>query len=190
MGRSGTGKTTVLNLLGGLDQPTSGQILFEQIHLEGMSDNDLSAFRNRSVGFVFQNFFLRTMRTALENAIVPLMFSSMSVKQARERGSEALAEVGLSDYRDVAVRRLSGGQRQRVAIARAIVNQPKLLLADEPTGNLDTGTSLEIFELLRGYNQQHETTVVVVTHDPLVERFAIPMLTISGGRLMSYEGKI
>lgn len=190
VGRSGTGKTTVLNLLGGLDKPTSGQMLFEGRHLEAMSDEELSNFRNATVGFVFQMFFLRLMRTALDNTIVPLLFSNMSVREARERGLEALNEVGLGHLAHTQVRRLSGGQRQRVAIARAIVNRPRLLLADEPTGNLDTQTSLEIFELLRSYNQAHKTTVVVVTHDPLVEKFHIPMVTITDGQLVPHVGTI
>jgi putative ABC transport system ATP-binding protein len=190
VGRSGTGKSTVLNLLGGLDQPTSGQILFEGRHLEAMGDAELSRFRNQTVGFVFQNFFLRSMRTALDNVIVPLMFDSLSLREARRRGEAVLEEVGLGALMHTQVRRLSGGQRQRVAIARAIINQPRILLADEPTGNLDSQTGLEIFELLRSYNQRHQTTIVVVTHDPLVERFSIPMLTIAEGKIVSHSGAV
>jgi putative ABC transport system ATP-binding protein len=190
VGRSGTGKTTVLNLIGGLDQPTSGQMLFEGQHLEAMDDGELSRFRNRTVGFVFQTFFVRPMLTALDNVIVPLLFDSVDHAEARRRGMEALEEVGLADYVDTQVRRLSGGQRQRVAIARAFVNKPRLLLADEPTGNLDTATSLEIFDLLLDYNRNHETTVVVVTHDPLVAKFRIPMLTIADGKLMPHTGDV
>ena len=134
VGRSGTGKTTVLNLIGGLDQPTSGQILFEGQHLEAMGDAELSHFRNRTVGFVFQTFFLRPMRTALDNVVVPLLFDSVTPREARRRGVNALEEVGLASLADTQVRRLSGGQRQRVAIARAVVNNPRLLLADEPPG--------------------------------------------------------
>ena len=190
VGRSGTGKTTVLNLCGGLDQPTDGQILFEGNHLEGMSDEELSRFRNQTVGFVFQTFFLRPMRSAIDNVIVPLLFADVSLGEARKRGREALEEVGLGKLADSQVRRLSGGQRQRVAVARAIVTRPRLLLADEPTGNLDTTTSLEIFELLRTYNQTHKTTVVVVTHDPLVEKFQIPMVTIDDCKLVPHEGSV
>jgi ABC-type lipoprotein export system ATPase subunit len=190
VGRSGTGKTTVLNLLGGLDEPTSGELIFEGRHIESMSDTECSAFRNQAVGFIFQTFFLRPMRTALENVMVPMHFNSMPLRAARERAHEALEEVGLGAFANTRTSRLSGGQRQRVAIARAIVNHPRLLLADEPTGNLDTTTSLEIFELLRAYNRSHATAIVVVTHDPLVEVFGIPMLTISSGKLISHTGRV
>ncbi len=190
VGRSGTGKTTVLNLIGGLDQPTSGEILFEGRHLEQMDDAELSRFRNEAVGFVFQTFFLRQMRTAVDNVMVPMLFDSVPVREAKARAREALEEVGLGHLAGTQVRRLSGGQRQRVAIARAVVNRPRLLLADEPTGNLDTATSLEIFELLRAYNRNHGTTVVVVTHDPLVEKFHIPMMTIVDGRLVPHTGPV
>lgn len=190
VGRSGTGKTTVLNLCGGLDLPTRGQILFEGRHLEAMGDEELSSFRNETVGFVFQTFFLRPMKSALDNVIVPLMFGKASLGEAKQRGREALEEVGLGKLADTQVRRLSGGQRQRVAIARAIVTRPRLLLADEPTGNLDTTTSLEIFELLRTYNQTHSTTVVVVTHDPLVEKFHIPMFTIDDCKIVPHNGRV
>lgn len=189
VGRSGTGKSTVLNLIGGLDRPNSGELLFEGVHLEAMDDGQLSKFRNHAVGFIFQTFFLRPMLSALDNVIVPLLFNSMRLRDARQRGLEALEEVGLADQAKKQVRKLSGGQRQRVAIARATVNRPKLLLADEPTGNLDTQTSLEIFELLRSCNAR-STTVVVVTHDPLVEKFQIPMITIEQGQLVPYHGSI
>lgn len=190
VGRSGAGKSTVLNLIGGLDRPSGGQVLVDGRHLETMNDGELSRFRNQTVGFVFQSFYLRPLQTALDNAIVPLMFGDLTLAQARQRGREALAEVGLGEYAQTQVRRLSGGQRQRVAIARAIVNRPALLLADEPTGNLDTQTSLEIFDLLHTLNRQNGTTVIIVTHDPLVEQFQIPMLTVDGGKVVPYEGKV
>jgi ABC-type lipoprotein export system ATPase subunit len=190
VGRSGTGKTTLLNLLGGLDKPTSGEILFDNYHLEAMDDAQLSSFRNKSVGFVFQTFFLRPMRTALDNIIIPLLFDKVPLNEARSRGIHALGEVGLSNFVHTRTRSLSGGQRQRVAIARAIINTPDLLLADEPTGNLDTQTSLEIFKLLRDYNQRHHTTIIVVTHDPLVEEFQIPMYTLLDGRIVRHSGGI
>ncbi|MCX7020209.1 MAG: ABC transporter ATP-binding protein [bacterium] len=190
VGRSGTGKTTVLNLLGGLDKPTSGEIIFENRHIEVMCDAELSSFRNKTIGFVFQSYYLRPMLTALENVLAPLLFDSISLSEARQRGREALDEVGLAGYGRTPVRQLSGGQRQRVAIARAIVNRPRLLLADEPTGNLDTSTSLDIFSLLMACNEKRGTTVVVVTHDPLVEKFHIPMVTIEQGKVLPFIGKI
>ncbi len=190
VGRSGSGKTTLLNIVGGLDRPTSGQIMIDGRHLESMTDAELSLFRNETVGFVFQTFFLRPLRSALENVIVPLLFSSKSLREARTLGREALEKVGLSHLASTQVRRLSGGQRQRVAVARAIVNKPTLLLADEPTGNLDGETALEIFELLRDYNLNHKATVIMVTHDPLVERFNIPRFTIENRNLVPLTDSI
>ena len=184
VGRSGSGKTTLLNLIGGLDRPTSGQIMIGGRHLESMTDAELSLFRNETVGFVFQTFFLRPLRSALENVIVPLLFSTKSLREARALGKDALEMVGLGSHAGTQVRHLSGGQRQRVAVARAIINKPSLLLADEPTGNLDSETALEIFELLRDYNLNHSATVVMVTHDPLVERFSIPRFTIENRNLV------
>lgn len=188
VGRSGTGKTTVLNLVGGLDTPTSGEVLVGGRHLERMDDAELSRFRNETVGFVFQTFFLRPMRTALDNVIVPLVFNGTTVREARRRGAEALEEVGLGALAGTQVRRLSGGQRQRVAVARAIINRPRVLLADEPTGNLDTTTSLDIFRLLHDYNTRQEATVVIVTHDPLVVQFQLPRFTIENGLLVPHTG--
>ncbi|MBX7246239.1 MAG: ABC transporter ATP-binding protein [Candidatus Sumerlaeaceae bacterium] len=190
VGRSGCGKSTVLNLLGGLDRPNSGEIVFEGRHLESLDDEELSRFRNRTVGFIFQNFFLRPMQTAADNVIVPLLFDSVSLADARDRAVEALKEVGLDELAHKPVRELSGGQRQRVAIARAVVNQPRLLLADEPTGNLDTETSLDIYALLRRYNENHGTAIVIVTHDPLVENTGVPMLTIANGKLVPFDGQV
>jgi ABC-type lipoprotein export system ATPase subunit len=183
VGRSGTGKSTFLNILGGLDRPDSGTVLFDGRRLDTMSDTELSHFRNRSVGFVFQSFFLRLRRTALDNVMVPLLFSRMRLREARHRAREALNEVGLGGLAETSVRRLSGGQRQRVAIARAICNRPRLLLADEPTGNLDTATACEIYGLLLGYRRQHGTALVIVTHDPIAADFDIPRLTLSNGKL-------
>lgn len=190
VGRSGTGKTTVLNLVGGLDTPTSGEVLVGGRHLERMNDAELSRFRNETVGFVFQTFFLRSMRTALDNVIVPLMFNGTGMREARRRGAEVLEEVGLGPLAGTQVRRLSGGQRQRVAVARAIINRPRVLLADEPTGNLDTTTSLDIFRLLHDYNTKRGATVVIVTHDPLVVQFQLPRFTIENGLLVPHTGTV
>jgi ABC-type lipoprotein export system ATPase subunit len=190
IGRSGVGKTTVLNLLGGLDRPNSGELLFDGTHLETMDDQALSSFRNKTVGFIFQSFFLRPLRTAVESVMVPLLFGDTTVSKARERARAALTEVGLGTLTQSPVNRLSGGQKQRVAIARAIANQPKLILADEPTGSLDTATSLEIHQLLRNYNREHGATVIVVTHDPLVEQVGASKFTITDGKLVPYTGKI
>jgi putative ABC transport system ATP-binding protein len=190
VGRSGVGKTTVLNLLGGLDRPTGGQLQFGGTQLESLDDAALSQFRNKSVGFIFQSFFLRQLRSAEENVMVPLLFGETDVATARERARQALQEVGLGQLVKSPVNRLSGGQKQRVAIARAIANSPRLILADEPTGSLDTQTSLEVYELLLNYNRRHGTTLVIVTHDPLVEQFHPTKLTIANGKLVPHEGHI
>ncbi len=187
IGRSGAGKTTLLNLCGGIDRPDSGIISFEERHLEKLSDGELAAFRNERVGFIFQNFFLRESRTTLDNVMVPLLLGRHSVSEARERAVEALHEVGLGEMIRTKAGVLSGGQKQRVAIARAVANHPKLILADEPTGSLDTETSREILELLFRYNREKGATVIVVTHDPLVEKFGVPMVTLKNGKVVPVE---
>jgi len=183
VGRSGAGKTTLLNLCGGIDRPDSGEVNFEGRHLEKLSDKELAAFRNELIGFVFQNYFLRESRTAIDNVMVPLLIGNRSLGECRQRAEEALVEVGLKEMIRTRVGLLSGGQKQRVAIARAIANRPHLILADEPTGSLDADTSREILELLFRYNRERNTTIIVVTHDPLVETFGVPMLTIKEGKV-------
>jgi len=187
VGRSGAGKTTLLNLIGGLDRPDSGSISFGDYRIDKMSDEDLSRFRNETIGFVFQNFFLRQERSALDNVMTPLLLGWRSVTESRKRARQALENVGLGSLATTVVHRLSGGQRQRVAIARAIANQPKLLLADEPTVNLDKDTGREILELLMGYNQSHNATILMVTHDPLVQDFHIPLMTLQDGKIVNVE---
>ena len=189
VGRSGSGKTTLLNLCGGIDRPDKGIVTFEGQHLENLSDKQLAAFRNKFIGFVFQNFFLREGRTALENVMVPLLLSDLSPAQCRLRAQEALEEVGLKDQVRAHVSGLSGGQKQRVAIARAIANHPHLILADEPTGSLDVDTSREILDLLHHYNQERKTTIIVVTHDPMVETFGVPLVTITDGKVVPVENR-
>lgn len=187
IGRSGTGKTTLLNLCGGVDRPDSGEILFENRHLETLSDAELAAFRNQHVGYIFQSFFLRESRTAVDNVMVPLLLGNHSISASRTRAEEALREVGLGEMIKVRTGLLSGGQKQRVAIARAVANHPRLILADEPTGSLDTETSKEILELLFRYNRDTGATVIVVTHDPLVERAGVPMVTIENGKVVPVD---
>ncbi len=190
IGRSGAGKTTLLNLCGGIDRPDSGSVSFEGRYLEKMSDGELAAFRNERVGFIFQNFFLRESRTTLDNVMVPLLLGKHSVSGARARAAEALREVGLSDLVRTKAGVLSGGQKQRVAIARAIANHPRLILADEPTGSLDTETSREILELLFRYNREKGATVIVVTHDPLVEKYGVPMITLNEGKVVPVNADV
>jgi putative ABC transport system ATP-binding protein len=166
IGRSGSGKSTLLSLLGALDKPTSGQIVVGKKDITKMSDHDLIGYRGRSIGFVFQNYNLVPSLTALENVMLPMEFAHIPKPQRIERARSLLAEVGLEE--DQMARkpgRLSGGQQQRVAIARALANKPQLILADEPTGNLDATTGKKIFDLLHSLSRTEKTTIVVVTHD-------------------------
>jgi len=166
VGRSGSGKSTLLSLLGGLDKPTSGQIMVGGRDLAGFSDHELIGYRGRTIGFVFQNYNLVPNLSALENVMLPMEFARVAKAERKERAKHLLGQVGLAD--DQMQRRparLSGGQQQRVAIARALANHPKLILADEPTGNLDSETGKMIFDLLHDLSRSENTTIIVVTHD-------------------------
>jgi len=181
MGPSGSGKSTLLHLLGGLDQPTSGQVLVAGQDLATV--RSLDTFRARTVGFVFQLHNLLPTLTALENVEVPMRGQPLGRGERRRRAIELLELVGLSDRRDHLPAQLSGGQRQRVAIARALANRPRLILADEPTGNLDTAAGEEIMRLLNELNESMGTTVVVVTHDRRVARATRRILTMRDGQI-------
>lgn len=165
MGPSGCGKSTLLNIMGLLDAPTSGTIQIAGVKIEGMKDKELAAFRNRNLGFVFQSFHLINSLNVLDNVEVPLLYRDVSVKERRQRAEEVLQKVGLSHRMHHMPSQLSGGQCQRVAIARAIVGNPEIVLADEPTGNLDSKMGAEIMELLHKLNQEDGRTVVMVTHN-------------------------
>jgi putative ABC transport system ATP-binding protein len=165
VGSSGSGKSTLLNLLGALDRPTSGHVRYHGRDVREMSDAELAALRNRSIGFVFQSFQLLPRLTALDNVIVPLVYRPGTARERRERAREALAQVGLADRVDHRPGELSGGQQQRVAIARALVTEPALVLADEPTGNLDTRTGEEVMVLLESLHAEQDTALVVITHE-------------------------
>lgn len=168
VGASGAGKTTLMHLLGGLDRPTSGSVHFAEKNIFHYSAQELDSFRNHSIGFVFQFHQLLPEFSALENVMMPALIGRSSVKEAEERASELLAAVGLDHRLDHKPGQLSGGEQQRVAIARSLVMSPKLLLADEPTGNLDSGTSDEILALLDRLHAEHDLTIVVVTHSEKV----------------------
>jgi putative ABC transport system ATP-binding protein len=165
MGTSGSGKSTLMNIIGCLDRPTGGQYILEGRNLKNLDDNQLAYIRNQRIGFVFQQFNLLSRSTALENVMLPMVYANVPKPKRRQRAMQALARVGLANYLHNRPSQLSGGQQQRVAIARALVNQPALVLADEPTGALDTQTSQELMDLLTELNQQG-ITIVIVTHDP------------------------
>src|ERR1700749_1733163 len=166
VGRSGSGKSTLLSLLGALDKPTSGSIVVGKKDVTQMSDHELIGYRGQSIGFVFQNYNLVPSLTALENVMLPMEFAKVPKADRIERARALLQEVGLEpDQMERKPGRLSGGQQQRVAIARALANKPKLILADEPTGNLDSETGKKIFDLLHNLSRSEDTTIIVVTHD-------------------------
>ncbi len=187
MGPSGSGKSTFMNLAGCLDTPTSGEVVLDGERVSDMSRDDLADIRNRKIGFVFQQFNLLGRTSAKDNVALPLLYSGMSKAERSERAEAALAEVGLDDRMNHYPSQLSGGQQQRVAIARALVNAPALVLADEPTGALDTQTGHEIMGLFHSLHQQG-ITVVVVTHEAEIAAFAEHTLRFRDGQLAEDEG--
>jgi putative ABC transport system ATP-binding protein len=182
MGASGSGKSTFMNILGCLDRPTSGRYLLEGTDVSSLSKHQLAAIRNRKLGFVFQGFNLIARTTALENVALPTLYSRMSNVERRQRAADALAMVGLADRAEHFPSQMSGGQQQRVAIARALVNGPSILLADEPTGNLDSRTSVEIMDVLQRLNEGG-LTIVMVTHEPDISRFAKRVIVFRDGTI-------
>ncbi|BFU95785.1 MAG: ABC transporter ATP-binding protein [Nitrospira sp.] len=184
MGSSGSGKSTLMNILGCLDQPTRGSYEFNGAEVASMPQNRLAEIRNRQIGFVFQSFNLIPRTSSLENAQLPLFYRGLPLKEQRLQAAEALRRVGLSGREHHFPTQLSGGQQQRVAIARALVTSPALLLADEPTGNLDTQSSEEIMEIFRGLNREG-MTVIVVTHEPDIAAHASREIVVTDGRVVS-----
>ena len=182
MGPSGSGKTTLMNLLGCLDAPTSGTYLLEGQDIGSLSDDALADIRNNSIGFVFQHFHLLPKMTALDNVALPLLYRGVGLKERRARATAALKLMGLEDRMDFYPNQLSGGQQQRVAIARAIVGSPKLLLADEPTGALDTASGIQIMEIFRRLSQRG-ITIIMITHEQTIARQADKIYHILDGRL-------
>lgn len=187
MGPSGSGKTTLMNIIGCLDVPTSGTYELDGKDLHNLSDNDLAEIRNKHLGFVFQSFHLMPKMDALENVALPLLYAGVPVKERRERAAEALRSVGLEDRIHFMPNQLSGGQCQRVAIARAMVGKPDLLLADEPTGALDTKSGLQIMEIFRRLSQEG-MTILMITHAPEIAANANKTYHILDGELRTGEG--
>jgi putative ABC transport system ATP-binding protein len=184
MGPSGSGKSTLLNLLAGLDRPDTGEVIVAGQALSGMDDEALAAWRARHVGLIFQFYNLIPVLTAVENVELPLLLTALRRAERRRRAETALAAVGLAHRPDHRPQQLSGGEQQRVAIARAIVTDPDLLVADEPTGDLDAKSAVEILELLRELNRAFGKTIVMVTHDPRGERFVDDVVRLDKGVLV------
>jgi putative ABC transport system ATP-binding protein len=189
MGPSGSGKSTFMNVVGCLDQPTKGQYLLDGIDVGSLNRDELASIRNAKIGFVFQGFNLLPRTSALENVELPMLYNDVSHGERKKRSLDALKTLGLEGREHHNPNQLSGGQQQRVAIARALVNEAPLILADEPTGNLDTKTSIEIMELLVRLNQESNITIVLVTHEPDIATYSRRTIRFLDGRVVSDERK-
>jgi putative ABC transport system ATP-binding protein len=187
MGPSGSGKSTLMNILGCLDKPTSGTYMLDGISVAGLERDELAEIRNRKIGFVFQQFNLLARTSAVENVELPLLYTDVPYRERRERARNALRAVGLAGREEHQPSQLSGGQQQRVAIARSLVNDPSIVLADEPTGALDSRTSIEIMAILQQLNRERGITVIVVTHDPDIAAYCNRNIHFKDGRLQLDE---
>ena len=187
MGPSGSGKSTFMNILGCLDQPTGGQYLLEGIDVGRLNRDELAGIRNRKIGFVFQGFNLLSRTSAIENVEIPMLYDGLPARDRRQRAMAALKSVGLEGREHHHPNQLSGGQQQRVAIARALVNDAPIILADEPTGNLDTKTSAEIMELFVKLNRESNITIILVTHEPDIAAYSKRRIKFLDGRIINDE---
>jgi putative ABC transport system ATP-binding protein len=187
-GRSGSGKTTLLNCIGGLDRPTKGSVRVFGIDLKDLKDKELTRFYRQNVGFIFQAFGLSPIYTARENVEIVLQIAGKGRKERRERAEYCLELVGLTKWKNHRINELSGGQQQRIAIARSLANQPRMILADEPTGKLDTATAREIFSLFRQIVEHEHITVLMAAHDPLVDEYVDSVMQLKDGQIIPIDG--
>jgi putative ABC transport system ATP-binding protein len=189
MGQSGSGKSTLMNILGALDTPTEGSYLLNGKETSKLTDNELAKVRNETIGFVFQGFNLLKRMPLVDNVALPLLYAGVSMTEARKRATEKLTQTGLGAFTKRLPNQISGGQQQRVAISRALVCEPALILADEPTGNLDTATSVDIMNLFTRLNEENGMSILIVTHEPDVARYAKRLVRLKDG-LVTYDGAV
>lgn len=187
LGASGSGKSTFLNMVAGLEKPTKGEIYIGGIPIHKLNEESITLFRQKNIGFIFQAYHLLPMFTAMENVSLPLIFQGMEKKKREKMAQATLAEVGLAGYGNRKPTQMSGGQQQRVGIARALVGNPKIIFADEPTGNLDTHTSKEVMEIMMSKVREFGRTLIIVTHDRKIADFADRIVTIQDGNILSIE---
>ncbi len=187
LGKSGSGKSTLLNLISGLEKPTKGEIIILGKHIERMNENQLASFRQKNIGFVFQSYNLLSTLTALENVMLPMVFVKTPLKERKLRAMAMLKKVGLENRANHKPNQLSGGQQQRVSIARAFINNPPIIFADEPTGNLDTKTTYEMMDLMTDMAKKNNQTLIIVTHDLEISEYAQRKIYIADGRVEKSE---
>lgn len=187
LGASGSGKSTFLNMVAGLEKPTKGEIYIGGIPIHKLNEENVTLFRQKNIGFIFQSYHLMPMFTAVENVSLPLIFRGMEKKKREQMARETLKEVGLEGYENRKPTQMSGGQQQRVGIARALVGNPKIIFADEPTGNLDSRTSLEVMEIMLAKVSEYGSTLILVSHDKKIADFASRVVTIQDGNILSIE---
>jgi len=184
VGQSGSGKSTLLNMIGGIDRPTSGEIIIDDLDISKLDDNELSLYRNKNIGFIFQSFYLNGNYKVIENVMLPLIIANIKKKEREILATEVLVKLGILHLKDKYASEISGGEAQRVAIARAIVNNPKILLADEPTGNLDSKNGIMVMDLLKEISK--DRMVIMVTHNLDYTKYSDEVITISDGKIVWY----